>query len=178
MATRTHLGTATAGLTLFVLLGTACDLLDFDRQLDGAPPRQDMPAEEMPPFRCAAAVAEATPEYEAMCRHYCGELEATLTYGGYNTEAPGAVSQSCYELRCAPRCVTQEVCVSQCHAIGVQYQALCGHAEIAPGTVCPVSLQDRVDACLVGCGVPVAPPDPTTPPDVAGSKEEGARQAT
>ena len=183
MTTRIGLGVTTAGVLLAAFWGAGCgSLIDFnDRELQSLP---DMPAEEMPPpIRCAAAASGATPEYEAMCRHYCGELEATLTYAGHNTEAPGAVSLSCYELRCVPGCFTREVCVAQCHAVGVHYQALCAHAEIAPETVCPVSVQDRVDACLVGCGVPVAPRDPTPPPDVpppdvAGSRDEGGRQAT
>ena len=55
---------------------------------------------------CTPVIAEATPEYEAMCRHYCHELQATLTYADGNQEPAGALSQSCYELRCVPRCVT------------------------------------------------------------------------
>jgi hypothetical protein len=186
MTTRIRLGVTTVGVLLSAFSGAACGpVIDFnDRELQSPP---ETPAEEMPPRTCVAVVTEATPAYEAMCRHYCGELEATLSYAGH-AEAAGAASESCYELRCAPRCVSRETCVSQCHAVGVHYQALCADAESAPDTVCPVSVQDRVDACLVGCGVPVAPPDPATPPDVppadvpppevAGSKDEGGRQAT
>jgi hypothetical protein len=157
MTMRTRPGIATASFLLSALVGAGCGLnLDFNRDLQGPPP-QDPPVDDA--RMCAAVVPETTPEYEAMCRSYCDALEATLTYGGHNTEAAGAVAQSCYELRCVPRCVSHETCVEQCHALGVQYQAVCGAAEIGPDTSCPVSVDERVGACLGGCDVP--------PPDIA-----------
>ena len=114
---------------------------------------------------CTPVVPESTPAYEAMCHHYCGELEATLTYAGKNAEPAGAVARSCDEVRCAPRCVSVDTCVQQCHALGVQYQAACGDVEIAPDTACPVTIDERVNACLAGCGV-AAPPPAGSPPDV------------
>jgi hypothetical protein len=147
---------AAAGLAFVALSGAACDLkLDFeDRRLDDAPPpeqpaAQDASADEVAVRACTAVVPEATPEYEAMCRHYCDELAATLTYAGTNPE----VAKDCYEQRCVPRCVSADVCVAQCHALGVQYQAACSDKTIAPDTACPASVDDRVDACLTGCGV-------------------------
>jgi hypothetical protein len=156
MTTRTRPGIAMAGLLFGALLGAGCGLnLDFNRELQGPPP-QDPTVDDV--RMCEAVVPEATPEYEAMCRSYCDALEATLTYAGSNSEPPGAVSQSCYELRCVPRCVSHETCFQQCHALGVQYQAVCGEAEIAADTACPVSVDERVGACLAGCDLWV-PPD-------------------
>jgi len=160
-------GWAIPTLALVAFAGAACDLnIDFDkRRLADQPPQPASP-EEMPVRMCTPVAPEATPEYEAMCRHYCDELEATLTYAGKNQEPTGAVSQSCWELRCAPRCVSQETCGQQCHALGVAYQALCSGVEVAPDTMCPVTIDARVEACLVGCGLAgPAPEEP--PPDVA-----------
>jgi len=72
---------AAVGLALLAVGGGACNLIDFDsrnlqNQPDDMPPPMDTPA---PESRTCPVVAEATPEYEAMCRHYCNELEATLT---------------------------------------------------------------------------------------------------
>jgi hypothetical protein len=172
--TTMRFGIAFAGLAMFALGGAGCDLkFDFEeRELDERPP-QDTPAQE-PPRMCTPVVAEATPEYEMMCRHYCGELEATLTYAGVNREAAGATAQSCYELRCAPRCVSVDTCAQQCHALGVQYQTVCAGVEPAPDTICPVSIDERVNACLAGCGVPVKPPPPPDPPP----PDVESRQAT
>ena len=155
----------TLGLALVALAGAACDLnIDFDRRLTDPPPEQTAPVDETPPRMCTPVVAEVTPAYEAMCRHYCDELEATLIYAGTNQEPAGAVSQSCWDLRCAPRCVSEETCGQQCHALGVQYQARCGGVEPAAGTICPVTIDERVSACLVGCGLTTPPGEP--PPDV------------
>ena len=165
--TRSRFEIVSAGLLFSVFLGAGCDLdFDYRRNLDDAPPPPDAPpAEDV--RMCQAAAPEASPEYEAMCRHYCDTLEATLSYAGQNTGAPGAVSQSCYELRCVPRCVSHDLCVQQCHALGFQYQSVCANAEIAPDTACPVSIQERVDACVAGCDVwvpPAEPPAPEKPP--------------
>jgi hypothetical protein len=159
-------GWAIPTLALAALAGAACDLnIDFDeRRLSDAPTEQTPPVDAPPPRMCTPVVAEVTPEYEAMCRHYCDELEATLTYAGTTQEPAGAVSQSCWELRCAPRCVSQETCGQQCHALGVQYQALCGGVEPAAETTCPVTIDERVSTCLVGCGLAAPPEEP--PPDV------------
>jgi len=163
MTTR-RFGTAAVGLAFLALSGAACNLIDFrDRTLQhDPPPPVDTPTEE--PRMCTPAVAEATPEYEAMCWHYCNMLEVTLHYAGTDEGSPGLLARSCYEVRCVPRCVTQDVCVQQCHALGVQYQAVCGGAEIGPGTICPVSVDDEVTMCLTGCAGMGAPP----PPDVVG----------
>lgn len=168
--TTTRFGIAAAGLALLALSGAACDLnIDIEkRNLDDQPPAptpaENSPADETPRM-CTPVVPESTPEYEAMCHHYCGELEATLTYAGKNAEPAGAVAQSCDEVRCAPRCVSVDTCVQQCHALGVQYQAACGDVEIAPDTACPVTIDERVNACLAGCGV-AAPPPAGSPSEV------------
>jgi hypothetical protein len=153
------------GLAVLATCGAACNLVDFDRRnlQDDPPPPVDMPPPE-PPRMCSPVVAEATPEYEAMCRHYCNELEATLTYSGKNQEPAGAVAQSCWELRCAPRCVTRDLCGQQCHSIGYAYQEMCRGVEIGPETMCPVTIDERVAACLAGCEAWTPPPDPTPPP--------------
>jgi hypothetical protein len=170
---RFRLGIAAGGVALFAALGTGCaDFIDFnDRNLQQPPRAEERPAEEA--RMCSAVVPEATPAYEAMCRHYCGELEETLRFAdlaaGRTSGPAGAVAESCYELRCAPRCVSVDTCVQQCHAVGAHYQALCAGVEIAPDTVCPVPVQDRVDACLAGCGVPV-PPRPEEPPPGIGNE--------
>jgi hypothetical protein len=165
--TTTRFGIGPAGLALLALGGAACDLnIDFEkRNLGDPPPTQETPADETPRM-CTPVVPESTPAYEAMCRHYCGELEDTLTYAGKNAEAAGAVADSCYQLRCAPRCVSVDTCVQQCHALGVQYQAACGDVEIAPDTACPVTIDERVSACLTGCGVAAPPPTDPPPPEV------------
>jgi len=155
------------GLALVAFAGAACDLnIDFEKRRLSDPPPEPTPSvdqtpspEEPPPRMCTPVVAEVTPEYEAMCRHYCDELEATFTYAGTNHEPAGAVSQSCWDLRCAPRCVSQETCGQQCHALGVQVQAACSGVEPAPETMCPVSIDGRVSACLVGCGFAAPPPE-------------------
>src|SRR5262245_29620203 len=117
--TTKHFGIASAGLALVALVGAACDL-NFDYEKRGLderpPPPQDTPAQE-PPRMCTPVVAEATPEYEAMCRHYCGELDETVRYHALASgaaEAPAAGAQLCYEIRCAPRCVSMDTCVQQC----------------------------------------------------------------
>ena len=157
-------GGMVAGLAVLALFGAACDLnFDFDRRnlQDDPPPPRDASTE--PPRMCTPVVAEATPEYEAMCRHYCNELEATLTYSGKNQEPAGAVAQSCWELRCAPRCVNHDTCTSQCHSIGYSYQEMCRGVEIGPESICPVTIDERVAACLAGCDVPPAGGDLSPP---------------
>jgi hypothetical protein len=152
-------GAAAVGIVSLALFVTGCNLIDFDRRnlQNEPPPPTDMPAEE--PRLCTPVVAETTPEYEAMCRHYCNELEATLTYAGQNQTPAGALSQSCYELRCARGCVSHDLCTMQCHAIGFNYQGLCSGVEIAPDTVCPVTIDERVATCLAGCDLWVGPGD-------------------
>jgi hypothetical protein len=165
MTMRRRPGIATASFLFSALLGGGCGLnLDFNRRLESAPP-QDPPMNDV--RTCEAVVPEATPAYEAMCRHYCDALEETLTYAGSNSEPQGAVSQSCYELRCVPRCVSHDTCVQQCHALGVQYQSVCADTEIPADTTCPVLIQERVDSCLAGCDLWVPPEAPAPAPKLA-----------
>jgi hypothetical protein len=161
--TTTRFGIAVGGLALLALFGAGCNLVDFDRRnlQDDPPPPVDMPTPD-PARMCTPVVAEITTDYEAMCRHYCDELEATLNYSGKNQEPAGAVGQSCWELRCAPRCVTRDDCSRQCHSIGYAYQEMCRGVEIGPETMCPVTVDERVKTCLAGCDVFV-PPTVTTP---------------
>jgi hypothetical protein len=162
MTMRTRPGIAMVGYLLAALLGAGCGLnLDFNRDLQ-SPPSQDPPTDDA--RMCAAVIPEATPEYEAMCRSYCDALEETLTYAGSSGGAPGAVSQSCYELRCVPRCVTYDTCLQQCHALGVQYQSVCVADGIGSEAECPGLIQERVDHCLAGCALWVPPPGPPPPP--------------
>ena len=161
--TRPRIATASFLLALSALLGAGCGLnFDFNRKLEDAPPPQDPPVDDV--RMCEAVTPVATPEYEAMCRSYCDALEETLTYGGYNSEAAGAVSQSCYELRCVPRCVSHDTCVQQCHALGVQYQAVCVSSGIGSDAECPGLIWERVDSCNAGCDLWLPPPGPPPPP--------------
>jgi hypothetical protein len=99
-----------------------------------------------------------------MCRHYCDTLDETSRYLALSRgEAPadeGSVSQTCYELRCVPKCVDQALCFTQCEAAATQYAALCGSApDAGRDTVCPLSVEDHDAACRAGC-TPLAPPPP------------------
>jgi hypothetical protein len=179
MTTHRRFGIAAAGLALSALLGTGCDAFDFEKDhLGETPPRQDppptmtpppemTPVEEPPPPRtCSAVVPEATPAYEAMCRHYCDTLEETHLYldlaAGRPPEPAGATSQLCYEIRCEPRCVPEELCFTQCGAVASHYEAVCADAESAPDTVCPLSPADHDAACRAGCRPATEPPDDVT----------------
>jgi hypothetical protein len=164
--TTMRFGIAAVGLALLAMGGGACNLIDFDSrslqdQPEDMPPPRDTPE---PESRTCPVVAEATPEYEAMCRHYCNELEATLTYSGQNQEPAGAVARSCWELRCVPRCVTRELCDRQCHPLGYAYQEMCRGVEIGPDSICPVATYERVAACSAGCEAWAPPVDPNAPP--------------
>ncbi len=171
MTTRARFPKAFAGFVLAAVLPLACgNLIDFsDRPLTDNPPvKQDAGAppddaganddagSDAPPVTCRAVTVDPAVDYEAMCRHYCDTLDETLRYlslaQGRAPAPVGTTSQMCYELRCVPRCVDQALCFTQCEAAGTQYSAVCGTAEIAPDTVCPLSLEDHAAACRAGCG--------------------------
>ena len=175
MTTRARSPKALAGFVLAAVLPLACgNLIDFsDRPLTDNPPvRQDAGAppddagasdgggSDVPPVTCRAVTVDPAVDYEAMCRHYCDTLDETTRYlalaQGRTPPAAGTTSQTCYQLRCVPKCVDQALCWTQCEAAGTQYSAVCGTAEIAPDTVCPVSLEDHAAACRAGCN-PAAP---------------------
>ena len=162
--TMMRFGLAALALAVLAVGGAACNLIDFeDRNLQDHPPPVDRPpadaSTDEPSRTCTAVVAEATPEYEAMCRHYCNELLATLTYGNGNQPPTGLSADYCYELRCVPRCVTRELCNTQCDALGNAYQTLCRGVDAGPDTICPVPIDERVATCTAGCAV-WAPPEP------------------
>jgi hypothetical protein len=165
--TTVRLGVAAVGLVVLAVGGGACNLIDFDsRNLQNQPPIDDKRPTDTPApeSRTCPVIAEATPEYEAMCRHYCNELEATLAYSGKNPELVGTLAQSCWELRCVPRCVSHDLCDQQCHSLGYAYQEMCRGVEIGPETICPVTTDERVATCVAGCDAWMPPPGPPDPP--------------
>jgi hypothetical protein len=163
-------GIAALGLVVLAVGGAACNLIDFDRRnLQDQPPPVDQPpvdrpppdaSTDPPPGGCTPVIAEATPEYEAMCRHYCNELQATIAYASHNQPGGGVSADSCYEQRCVRRCVSRELCETQCRSLGNAYQTLCGGVDAAPETMCPVSIDERVATCMAGCAVWPPPPEP------------------
>jgi hypothetical protein len=155
------------------LLGTGCDaFFDTERQLQEMPPvtshdassAQDASA-DVPP--CRAVTPDPAIDYERMCRNYCDALEDTTRYFLLaRGEAPadaGDLSQSCYELRCVPKCVDQALCFTQCETAATHYAVVCGNApDAGSDPVCPSSVEDHTAACRTGCSPP-APPPPLEP---------------
>ena len=153
-----------------LLLGNGCDgLFDTGRELQQTPPVTSRDASvdrpgEAPPPTCPAVTPDPALDYPAMCRHYCDTLDETSRYlalsRGEAPAAEGSVSQTCYDLRCVPKCVDQALCFTQCEAAATQYAALCGSApDAGRDTVCPLSVEDHDAACRAGC-TPLAPPPP------------------
>jgi hypothetical protein len=155
------------------LLGSGCDgLFDTERQLQEMPPvtshdpssAQDASADVPPAPTCRAVTPDPAIDYERMCRNYCDALEETSRYfalsRGQTPADAGGMSQTCYELRCVPKCVDQALCFTQCEAAGTQYAAVCGNAPDAGNdAVCPASVEDHAAACRAGC----SPPAPLPP---------------
>jgi len=124
----------------------------------GAPPMDAGPHEAAP--GCAAVVVDPQIDYPTMCRHYCEALDATQRYLALSQGRTPAsdVAQTCYDLRCVPRCVDQALCFTQCDALAPQYAAVCGNAEIALDTSCPAAPADHDAACRAGCSPLRVPP--------------------
>lgn len=154
------------------LLGNACDgIFDTGRELQEMPPvtshdassSPDASSDAPPPPTCRAVTPDPAIDYQRMCRHYCDTLDETSRYLALSRgEAPadaGSVSQTCYELRCVPKCVDQALCFTQCEAAGTQYAAVCGNApDAGSDAVCPSSVEDHAAACRAGCSPPALPP--------------------
>jgi len=60
--------------------------------------------------------------------------------------------------------VTRDLCSQQCHSLGYAYQEMCRDVEIGPDSICPVTTDERVAACMAGCEVWTPPVDPNAPP--------------
>ena len=155
------------------LLGNGCDgLFDTGRELQAMPPvtardasaAQDASADVPPPPTCRAVTPDPAIDYQRMCRNYCDALDETSRYLALSRgEAPadaGGVSETCYELRCIPKCVDQALCLTQCEAAATQYAAVCGNApDAGSNPACPSSVEDHAAACRAGCSPPAPPPD-------------------
>jgi len=153
------------------LLGTACDgVFDTGRQLQEMPPVSSPDASSAPDASadaptCRAVTPDPAIDYDKMCRNYCDALEETRRYfllsrGEAHPDA-GGLSQSCYELRCVPKCVPQELCFTQCETAATQYAAVCGNApDAGSDPVCPSSVEDHLAGCRAGCSPPAPPPPP------------------
>jgi hypothetical protein len=167
MTTVSRIPITNAGFVFVLLLGAGCDgLFNFsDHQLVSQPPPQppDGSTEDGASYRCRAVTVDPALDYEAMCRHYCDTLEESSRYLSLSRgEMPadaGSVSSTCYELRCAPKCVDLALCLTQCDGAGQNYAAVCAAADAgADEAVCPETPEDHVAACRAGCRPPLPPP--------------------
>jgi hypothetical protein len=100
-------------------------------------------------------------DYDRMCRHYCGALVDTLLFNcvasGGSVSACGEQDavftvDECFELRCAPKRVTQSLCFKQCDSLAGTYGAACAVSTPANESVCTSSTADHDRACREGCG--------------------------
>lgn len=99
-------------------------------------------------------------EYDRMCRHYCGMLVDTLLF---NCVASGLdivacrdrnaafTVDWCFELRCAPRLLTQPTCFKQCDSLAAPYSVACSTITPANESACTSSPAEHDRACREGC---------------------------
>jgi hypothetical protein len=143
------------GRVLQPLQSTADGAAPEDPAVPEVPVEPDAGAPDADPGLDLAAPADAP----AMCRHYCQTLEQTLLYSCLQSDGPAGgcaarfegTTQRCLDLRCAPRLVSSELCLTQCDALARFYGPACARPDLTGTQLCALPAGERDRLCREGC---------------------------